>query len=111
MLELKSIKKGFRTDFWKPQKLVLKDISFTLEQGAVTGFVGINGAGKTTTLNILLGLLKQDSGDVVFSDKLGTNREEIFSNIGFLPESPKLFENLTGRELLTFMGNLHNVGN
>ena len=109
MLELKSISKSFQEDFWKKPSLVLKDVSFTIAPQSITGFVGKNGSGKSTTIKIILGLLKQDEGKVHFQKGLGQNRKEILNNIGYLPESPRFFENLTGRKFLNYMGGFHHL--
>ena len=109
MLELKSISKSFQEDFWKKPSLVLKDVSFSIAPQSITGFVGKNGSGKSTTIKIILGLLRQDGGKVHFQKELGQNRKETLNNIGYLPESPRFFENLTGRKFLNYMGRFHHL--
>ena len=106
MLTLKGITKTFRLDFWKSSSSVLQNLSFTLEQGKIVGFLGGNGAGKTTALRIIMGFTKADKGEVLFDPVLGTKRSEILRNIGFLPERPYFYPDLTGRSFLTFMGGL-----
>lgn len=62
----------------------LKDISFSLEEGHIVGFVGRNGAGKSTTIKSMLGMVNKDSGEVYFFDKLfETNEREIKRSIGY----------------------------
>ncbi len=70
------------------------------------GFLGANGAGKTTSLKIIMDFIRPTSGEVHFSSALGDNRQEVFRNIGFLPERPYFYQNLTGNEFLGFMGKL-----
>ncbi len=72
----------------------------------MVGFLGANGAGKTTSLKIIMDFIRPTEGNVEFSSVLGKTREEIFRNIGFLPERPYFYQNLTGNEFLLFMGKL-----
>ena len=97
---VKTYKKGF-----KRTAPILKSISFNIEAGRVTGFLGSNGAGKTTTLKCLLDLALPDSGKIVFFEK-GALTPELKEQIGFLPERPYFYEYLTGEEFLRFYGQL-----
>lgn len=106
MFEFKEIKKTFKVDFWDPTFTVLNSLSFKVEEGTMCGFLGVNGAGKTTSLKILLNFIKPDSGIVEFSSKLGITNREIFSKIGFMPERPYFYPDLTGEEFLKYMGSL-----
>lgn len=72
----------------------------------MVGFLGANGAGKTTSLKIIMDFIRPTSGEVIFSESLGKTRQEIFRNIGFLPERPYFYQNLTGLQFLQFMGRL-----
>ena len=109
MLEIKSITKSFREDFWKPEVKILDQLSFSLPESEITGFVGENGAGKTTTISIILDILKPEFGNIIYSEKLGKQRREIFDNLGYMPEQPRFFENLTGKELLEYFGAFHKM--
>ncbi len=63
----------------------LKDVSFTLNKGTITGFVGRNGAGKTTTLKCIYNLVKRDSGSILYEDKDVLNIEKEFKeNVGLV---------------------------
>lgn len=106
MLTLKKITKTFRLDFWKQSLAALQNLSFTIDQGKTVGFLGANGAGKTTSLRIIMGFTKADEGEVLFGPELGKKRGDILRNIGFLPERPSFYPDLTGRIFLTFMGDL-----
>ena len=98
ILEVKNIKKSFPTDFYKPSQLVLKDITFAVEQGQFVGFIGPNGAGKTTTIKCLLEFVFADSGQALFfGEELSVENR---ARIGFLPERPYFQEFLTGFEFL-----------
>jgi ABC-2 type transport system ATP-binding protein len=83
---------------------VLKGLSFSVESGTVTGFLGANGAGKTTTMRCILGLDYHDSGEVKFFG--ATLDQQARRRIGFLPERPYFYEHLTGREFLEFYAKL-----
>ncbi len=88
----------------------VSDLSFTIEQGQVVGLLGLNGAGKTTTLRILSGLLVPTSGRV-FIAGLDSAREPeaVRSRIGFLPETPPLYQEMRVGEFLTFVAHLRGM--
>ncbi|MFK3960447.1 ABC transporter ATP-binding protein [Guptibacillus hwajinpoensis] len=76
-------------------------VNLELRNGEIYGFLGPNGAGKTTTIRMLLGLMKQTSGDIKIFDKdLKRNHRSIVSEIGSLVESPSYYGHLTGYENL-----------
>lgn len=109
MIKLENITKEFKKDFWSKPFVALDKVNFEVPEGKIVGYLGANGAGKTTSLKIILGFIKQNSGNVHFSKTLGKNRSEIISNIGYLPERPYFYPHLTGREFITFMGQLSGV--
>lgn len=78
-----------------------------MKEGEVFGFLGPNGAGKTTTIKTMLGLLKPTEGRVYIRGKnVQKQRRKATVDIGFLPEQIQLYENLTGRETLTFFADV-----
>ncbi len=81
----------------------VSDISFTVEEGHIYGFLGPNGAGKSTTMNIITGYMAATSGDVIINghDILKEPRAAK-SCIGYLPEVPPVYQDLTVREYLEF---------
>ena len=80
----------------------LRDVSFDLVPGAITGFIGRNGAGKTTTLNSLLGFIRPDGGEVKFGGlDMKTSAEEIKQKIGFVSAGMTYY---TGKKLKTITG-------
>ena len=82
-------------------------LTFTVEQGEIFGFLGPNGAGKTTTLKILTGLSRPTSGRAWVADEEITLYSRSLKNkIGYLPEEPAFYNWMTGREYLTFVGEL-----
>ena len=85
----------------------LQDVSFSVSDGEIIGLLGLNGAGKSTTLKVLAGLLPPSSGTVIID---GTNIDEapadFQSRIGYLPEDPPLYLEMTVSAFLTHMGRL-----
>lgn len=106
MIHFKDITKTFRSELLGQPFTALSNVSFEVPEGSMVGFLGANGAGKTTSLKIIMDFIRPSSGEVIFSSSLGKTREEIFRNIGFLPERPYFYQNLTGNEFLSFMGTL-----
>src|SRR5512134_781501 len=90
---------------WEKPVTVLSDVSLSVAQGEIFGFLGHNGAGKTTTMKILLGLLRATSGHI---ELLGSPVEHVAARarIGYLPESPYFYDYLTAEEFLGFYGRL-----
>ena len=110
MIECQNINKVFNSDILEKPYEALKDVNFSIGAGETIGFLGANGAGKTTMIKIILGFIKQNSGNIVFdSSKMGTSRMEALKYIGYLPERPYFYPHLKGREFLILMGNLTNV--
>lgn len=80
----------------------IKDISFEIEKKGVVGLLGSNGAGKSTTMNIMCGVLNQTEGKVFLNGvDLRENPVEAKRHIGFLPQKPPLYPDLTVEEYLT----------
>ena len=78
--------------------------------GEVFGFLGLNGAGKTTTLRMLGGVLPPTSGDIwIDGVSLKDNPVEARRRMGFIPDRPYLYDKLTGREFLRFVGELYGM--
>lgn len=100
VLEVKNLTKSFKRTPWSKPKEVLHNISFSLSQGVMTGFLGINGSGKTTTIKCVLDLITPDAGEIkFFGEEISRN---VKKRIGFLPEKPQLYDHLTGGEFLHF---------
>ena len=88
----------------------VRDLSFSLEKGSLTGLLGGNGAGKTTTISMLLGLLKPSSGIItIFGDPFHQNREKILSRMNFCSPYVDLPQRLTVRENLSVFARLYQV--
>ncbi|MGT2667700.1 ABC transporter ATP-binding protein [Streptococcus rifensis] len=80
---------------------VLKNISFEIGDGELVGLIGLNGAGKSTTINEIIGLLTPYQGQITIDGMtLAQDPESFRKKIGFIPETPSLYEELTLREHL-----------
>ncbi|MBV9546551.1 MAG: ABC transporter ATP-binding protein [Chloroflexi bacterium] len=92
-------------------KLVaVRDVSLQARAGEVFGFLGPNGAGKSTTIRMLTGLVRPTSGTAqVAGFDVVTETQEVKRRVGYLAETPYLYQKLTGREFLGFMGGLYGV--
>ena len=87
--------------------VAVDDLSLTVEQGKIYGFLGPNGAGKSTTMNIITGYLAATSGEVkVNGHDIFKEPEKAKSCIGYLPEIPPLYTDMTVREYLDFAAEL-----
>lgn len=85
-------------------------LNLTIEKGKVYGFLGPNGAGKSTTMNIMTGYLSATEGDVVVDGhSILEEPEEAKKRIGYLPEQPPLYTDMTVMEYLTFCAGLKQV--
>lgn len=88
----------------------LDDVSFSVKKGEVVGFLGPNGAGKTTTMNIITGYLSSTSGTVTIDGhEILENPTEAKKRIGYLPEVPPLYPDMTVNEYLDFLYELKNA--
>ncbi len=102
ILEVKQLKKSFGDVH------AVKDISFTIEKGEVFTIIGPNGAGKTTTLEMIEGLVQQDSGTISFDDfEWGKQGDQIKMMIGVQPQSSALFDLLTVEENLSLFSSFY----
>src|SRR5688500_11866412 len=83
------------------------DISFRVEKGEILGFLGPNGAGKTTTMRVLTGYMPATEGRAVVAGlDVFTEPIQAKRRIGYLPETPPLYPEMTVREYLTFVANI-----
>jgi len=90
--------------------LAIDDISFSIETGKIYGFLGPNGAGKSTTMNIIAGCLAATSGDVLIENHdIFEEQQEAKRHIGYLPELPPLYLDMTPREYLAFVCEIKRV--
>ena len=106
MIEVRNLVKTFH-DRKKGDIPAVRGISFTCPPGKVFGLLGRNGAGKTTTLRVLATILTPTSGTALI-DGIDVNERpgDVRKRIGYLSGDTKLYDRLTGRELLTYFGEL-----
>lgn len=86
---------------------VIKDVSFNLAKSSIIGLIGINGAGKTTIMKQIVGLLKPDSGEILFNN-ININKQ-VNINISYIPDKPVFFEELTVNENLKFYAKIWDI--
>jgi ABC-2 type transport system ATP-binding protein len=104
MLEIQNLTKRYG------EKKAVDDISFSVKRGEILGFLGPNGAGKSTTMNIITGYLSATDGTVtidgheILADPIAAK-----SKIGYLPEHPPLYLDMTVRDYLSFIYDLKKV--
>ncbi len=89
---------------------ILDGLSFTVKDGEIYGLLGPNGSGKSTTMKILSGILKPDEGNVIIEGvNASENQLKVKEIVGFVPESPILYESLTPAELFDFIGKVRKI--
>jgi len=86
--------------------VAIDDLDLTVERGSVFGFLGPNGAGKTSTIRILTTLTEPTAGSARVAGQPVTDRSAVVDRIGFLPEEPPLYDELTGHEQLEYIAGL-----
>lgn len=92
------------------ETVAVQDLSLTVYAGTICGIVGPNGAGKTTTLSIITGLVRSDAGRViVHGADAAKDPNTARRNMGVLPDRLRLFDRLTGAQLLYYSGVLHGL--
>lgn len=103
-IEIKNVTKRFG------DKLVIDNVSLNIGKGEVFGLLGPNGAGKSTLINLAVGLLKIDKGEILV-DGFNITKEDLKakSKIGFVPQEIALFESLTAKENLEYWGGLYGL--
>lgn len=104
MISIKNVSKSFG------KKEAVKDLSWNLESGKITGFIGPNGAGKTTTLRMITGILEPDEGSIeinghdIVRDPIRAKEE-----FGYISDNPDLFTALKGIEYVNFICDIYKV--
>lgn len=108
VIELAGLEKMFKTTWMRRDVRALTDVSLTVEEGEAFGFVGPNGAGKSTTIKILMGSIYQSSG-IAKLNGIECRDSLARKSVGYVPESPYLYDYLTPIEILMAGCSLHGV--
>jgi ABC-2 type transport system ATP-binding protein len=103
-VKLENVSKSFGT------VQAVKDLDLRIDVGTIFGFLGPNGSGKSTTMKMIMGLLKADYGTLnVYGINVTRNPWEVKKIVGYVPESPHLYEFLTGLEYLDFIADVYGL--
>ncbi|MEQ6357050.1 ABC transporter ATP-binding protein [Lysinibacillus sp. M3] len=105
MLDIKNFSKVY-----KDKKKAVDNISLSVENGDVFGFIGHNGAGKSTTIKSVVGILDFEEGDI-YIDGHSIKKEPLKckSKFAYIPDSPEIYEHLTGIQYLNFVADIFGV--
>ncbi|MGI6717532.1 MAG: ABC transporter ATP-binding protein [Eubacteriales bacterium] len=103
MLVISNLSKSYT-----PGKFAVNNLSLTIEDGDIYGFIGHNGAGKTTTLKAVTGILPYDTGTVVFNGiDLAAEPIKYKSNLAYIPDNPDIYESMSGIKYINFIADLY----
>ncbi|NTV88922.1 MAG: ABC transporter ATP-binding protein [Clostridiales bacterium] len=106
MIKVENVSKSYNKGAVK----AVDGLNLEVMPGEIFGFLGPNGAGKTTTIKMIVGLLNPDSGSISIKGFDNANETlEAKRSIGYVPDSPALYERLTGVEYLNFMADVYKV--
>lgn len=104
VLEVNNLKKTLG------KREIIKNISFSIEEGEIFGFLGPNGAGKTTTIRMLVGLIHPNEGSIsICGHDLKNDTEKALREVGAVVENPELYKYLSGRENLMQIARIRNI--
>ncbi len=104
MIQIKNLSKHYG------QLAAVNGLDIEVAPGEIFGFLGPNGAGKTTTIRCMMGILKATSGQVLLDGHdVVKDAQKAKAISGFIPDRPFIYEKLSGREFLNFVGKLHRV--
>jgi ABC-2 type transport system ATP-binding protein len=104
MLELKAVSKSYRSI------PAVQDVSFTLRQGEVLGYLGPNGSGKSTTVKMIIGLIEPTKGKVLFRGRdIRDDLAGYRAQLGYVPEEAQVYTHLSGLEYLQLVGRLRGM--
>ncbi|NLV35964.1 MAG: ABC transporter ATP-binding protein [Clostridiaceae bacterium] len=106
MIDIRNITKSYNNGAIK----AVDNLSLEVKKGEIFGFIGPNGAGKTTTIKMIVGLLNPDNGNILING-IDIMKQSIEAKrmIGYVPDSPLLYDRLTGTEYLNFMADIYGV--
>lgn len=106
MLEIKNLTKKFG------DKVAVDNIDLSVKSGEIYGFLGPNGAGKTTTIKMIVGMLMPDGGSISVDGIDAINDDvEAKRQIAYVPDSPEIYDIMTGRQYLNFIADVFELSN
>ena len=101
MIEFQSVTRNYGS------KIAVKDLELTVARGELVALLGHNGAGKSTSLKMLVGLLRPSAGKILVGGLDAVEKKrEVSRLIGYVPDQPYLYDKLSGREFLHFVGDM-----
>ncbi len=104
MLEIKKVTKKYG------DKIAINDVSLSVKDGEIFGFIGHNGAGKTTLIKSIVGIHDFDEGEIIINGiSMKDNPIECKKMIAYIPDNPNLYLNLKGIDFLNFIGDVYEV--
>ncbi len=104
MIQIENITKEFG------KVIAVNNLKLEIDKGQFFGFLGQNGAGKTTTVKMITGLLRPTAGRILIDDlDVQKHPVQVKKRIGYVPDDPYIYEKLTGREFLRFVGGLFDM--
>lgn len=106
MLEIKNLTKKYNN------KKAVDDLTLTINDGEIFGFIGHNGAGKTSTIKCCVGILTFNEGEILIDGlSIEKNPVECKKKIAYIPDNPDLYEQLTGIQYLNFISDIYEINN
>ncbi len=106
MIKIVNLSKSYNRGAFK----AVDGLTLNVERGEIFGFLGPNGAGKTTTIKMMVGLLKPDSGNIFINGhSIMETPLAVKKSISYVPDTPEIYEKLTGIEYLNFLGDAYGV--
>ena len=106
MLEIKNVTKKYG------KKTAIDNISITVKDGEIFGFVGPNGAGKTTLIKSIVGIHQFDEGDIIINKTSILDNDVLCKSItAYIPDNPDVYPNLKGIEYLNFIADIYEISN
>ena len=104
MLEIKNLTKKYDS------KIAVDNLSLTIADSTIYGFIGHNGAGKSTTIKSITGILEFDEGDIIFDDlSVKTNPIEFKKEIAYIPDMPAVYQYMKGIQYINFVADIYDV--
>ena len=104
MIEIKNVTKKYGN------KVALKNVSFTVNNGEIFAFIGHNGAGKTTLIKAIVGIHKFDDGDIIINGKsIKDNPIDCKKEMAFVPDNPELYEQMKAIDFINFICDMYEV--